>query len=181
MNTTRLCLAACLAVCTLAATAQTQTSTNAAGPYYATPSWDQKLPSAARFIVLTNWGSEAVLDRETGLVWEASPKLAQLNHQQASTACMEKIVGGRAGWRLPTIQELFRTAVSGDGAIADSPFTNLAALITWSSTVANPNATKSRYVLIPEKFNGSFWWPQPEGALANVWCVQSPAPGAAAQ
>ena len=33
------------------------------GPYYATPSWDQKLPSDTRFIVLTNWNSEAVLDR----------------------------------------------------------------------------------------------------------------------
>ena len=38
------------------------------GPYYAMPSWDQTLPAATRFIVLTNMGSEAVLDRETGLV-----------------------------------------------------------------------------------------------------------------
>jgi hypothetical protein len=38
------------------------------GPYYPTPSWDQKLPAATRFVVLTNWNREAVLDRETGLV-----------------------------------------------------------------------------------------------------------------
>jgi len=43
------------------------------GPYYANPSWDQQMPAAQRFIVLSNWSSAAVLDRETGLVWERSP------------------------------------------------------------------------------------------------------------
>lgn len=46
------------------------------GPYYATPSWDQTLPSNTRFIVLSNFGGQAVLDRETGLVWEKSPSAA---------------------------------------------------------------------------------------------------------
>lgn len=40
------------------------------GPYYATPSWDQKLDPSVRFIVLANWNNEAVLDRETGIVWQ---------------------------------------------------------------------------------------------------------------
>ena len=57
-----------------AATAQT----TANGPYYATPSWDQKLQcdnpaTCPRFVVLANWSSAAVLDRETGLVWEKVP------------------------------------------------------------------------------------------------------------
>ena len=34
-----------------------------AGPYYAPPAWDRTLPSAARFMVLTNFASLAVLDR----------------------------------------------------------------------------------------------------------------------
>src|SRR5262247_1142304 len=47
--------------------------TLAPGPYYATPSWDQSLLPSTRFIVLSNFNNEAVLDRETGLVWERSP------------------------------------------------------------------------------------------------------------
>ena len=34
-----------------------------AGPYYAPPAWDRTLPSAGRFMVLTNFASLAVLDR----------------------------------------------------------------------------------------------------------------------
>src|SRR5215470_10507956 len=53
-----------------------QTTSN--GPYYATPSWDQKFQcdtqaTCPRFIMLSNWNNQAVLDRETGLVWERSP------------------------------------------------------------------------------------------------------------
>ena len=61
--------------------------TTASGPYYATPSWDQQLPASTRFVVLSNWidaahplGGAAVLDRETGLVWEQSPDATQKTH-----------------------------------------------------------------------------------------------------
>jgi len=37
------------------------------------PSWDRKIDSAKRFKVLDRFEGEAVLDRETGLVWERSP------------------------------------------------------------------------------------------------------------
>ena len=79
------------------------------GPYYAEPSWSQKLPAATRFVVLTDWNSEAVLDRETGLVWQQSPRSPGI---EAATwpsrifTCNTTSIGGRKGWRLPSVQEL---------------------------------------------------------------------------
>jgi hypothetical protein len=82
-------------------------ATTAAGPYYATPSWDQTLPSTTRFIVLSNFASAAVLDRETGLVWEKVPSTALSSDWfGAYNHCVTLNLGGRKGWRLPTIQEL---------------------------------------------------------------------------
>ena len=57
----------------VALTAGPAQAVDAVGPYYAIPAWDQSLPASTRFVVLTNWGQQAVLDKETGLVWERSP------------------------------------------------------------------------------------------------------------
>src|SRR5215472_10717911 len=95
--------------------------TVAVGPYYATPSWDQTIPCTAttncsRFVVLSNFSNQAVLDRETGLVWEQAPTAnAGLTWTGAFQVCNRKPVGGRMGWRLPTVSEmgsLFQGAVS---------------------------------------------------------------------
>jgi hypothetical protein len=76
------------------------------GPYYATPSWDQQLPAAQRFIVLQNWNNEAVLDRETGVVWERQPVASKLNWGLAAEECRHHLIGNRRGWRLPSYEEL---------------------------------------------------------------------------
>jgi hypothetical protein len=86
--------------------AQAYAQTTAPGPYYATPSWDQTLPASTRFIVLSNMGGAAVLDRETGLVWERSPDPAERNWFDSFTHCRALTTGNRKGWRLPTIHEL---------------------------------------------------------------------------
>src|SRR2546422_2704903 len=91
---------------------------NSNGPYYASPSWDQQLQcdtqaTCPRFIVLSNWidashpsGGAAVLDRETGLVWEQSPSASGFNWSDAQIHCINLNAGNRGGWHLPTIQEL---------------------------------------------------------------------------
>src|SRR5687768_17687330 len=81
------------------ATAQT----TANGPYYAWPSWDQQLPASTRFIVLANWkdtnfpsGGAAVLDRETGLVWQKTASgTSELDWDRASFHCLNQNTGGR--------------------------------------------------------------------------------------
>src|SRR5215813_9983343 len=80
--------------------------TTAPGPYYATPSWDQTLPASTRFIVLSNMSNAAVLDRETGLVWEQSPSTHSFIWEEAQRRCNGLTTGGRLGWQLPTLQEL---------------------------------------------------------------------------
>src|SRR4029450_13632773 len=95
---------AILVIASAASSAFAQTTAN--GPYYATPSWDQKLPASTRFIVLSNWNNEAVLDRETGLVWEQSPSSTGVSWLGAHTSCLVLNKGGRKGWRIPTAQEL---------------------------------------------------------------------------
>jgi hypothetical protein len=76
-------------------------ASTAAGPYYAPPAWSQTLAPNVRFIILSNFNREAVLDRETGLVWtrqsqgERAPRFAGCGG-----------VGGQLGWRLPSVSEL---------------------------------------------------------------------------
>src|SRR5215831_4870597 len=107
------------------------------GPYYAPPSWDQQLPASTRFVVLSNWvdsnfpsGGAAVLDRETGLVWERSPSATLFAWEIAQFHCNQLGVGNRLGWRLPTLQELTSlvdptVAFPGPTLPAGHPFTNV--------------------------------------------------------
>ena len=122
------------------ATAQT----TANGPYYAWPSWDQQLSVSTRFIVLANWkdtdfpsGGAAVLDRETGLVWQRCP-IGSTNWSDGS--CIGVNTGGRMGWRRPTIQELASLvdrAQSNPTLPSGHPFQNVQSSLGssyWSAT-----------------------------------------------
>ena len=73
-----------------------------------TQNWDKKLPTAERFKVLSAFNNEAVRDNETGLVWEKAPDPGShfWIHGEAVLTCINKVVGGRKGWRLPSVQEL---------------------------------------------------------------------------
>jgi hypothetical protein len=113
------------------------------GPYYAQPSWDQQIPAASRFIVLTDWGSAAVLDRETGLVWERQPANPAGGLEIAGIiGCQNVQTGGRQGWRLPRAEELLSLVdptrtnrVSSGGAPAlpvGHPFIGISAGPYWA-------------------------------------------------
>src|SRR5215467_8710619 len=71
-----------------------------------TMNWDNKINDPTRFRVLAAFNNEAVLDRETGLVWERNPSIQPMTWPNARLFCAQKAVGGRGGWRLPAFFEL---------------------------------------------------------------------------
>ena len=188
-----------LAIGSLASTAFAQTTAN--GPYYATPSWDQTLPSSTRFIVLSNMRSEAVLDRETGLVWERTPTLPAtspggVEFRGAIPRCWDVETGGRKGWHLPRTDELLslgqRSTVFGGSPLPEGhPFIGVIGGFFWTVDYFPTSGTTvvyGAYVYFdPGNANPDIGFPanafvniaDPASHL-NVWCVRggqaSPAP-----
>jgi Protein of unknown function (DUF1566) len=69
-----------------------------------TPTWSQKLPTVERFIPVLD--GAAVLDKETGLVWQKSLSTSKFRWYEAVVHCYNLELGGRFGCRLPTVEEL---------------------------------------------------------------------------
>jgi hypothetical protein len=168
------------------------------GPYYATPSWDQQLPAAQRFIVLSNWNNAAVLDRETGLIWEEAPnQISSMTWAEARDFCVNKTVGNRKGWRLPHVDELlslYNTMGSGpNGGLPGSPFVTPTTVFYWSSTVVlndsgvpveNVSPLGQSYSLayivgftLGGLTDGAFMQPTLGGLSAGAWCVRGGSAG----
>jgi len=101
-------------------------------------SWDKKIPNTSRFTVLTDFGGAAVRDNETGLVWEQSPETKTVNWSGARFQCTSRKIGGRMGWRLPSVHELASlvdpSVSPGPTLPAGHPFTNVQAAHYWSAT-----------------------------------------------
>ena len=75
-------------------------------------SWDDQIAGAPRFVVLAEFDNEAVLDRETQLVWQRNLGIVYGNAvlrtswETSHNACLNANIGGRMGWRLPSAEEL---------------------------------------------------------------------------
>jgi hypothetical protein len=111
-----------------------------------TQNWDKKLPSASRFTILSAFGDAAVRDDETGLVWEKTLETKEVSWTDARAACADKDVGGRKGWRLPSIFELASvmdlSMRTGPTLPLGHPFTNVLMDVYWSATTVagTPNS-----------------------------------------
>ena len=106
--------------------------------------WDQALPAAQRFVVLPAFNSDAVLDKETGLVWERSPQTTAVAASNVRLTCANKAVGGRKGWRLPSLPELASLvdpSVASPGPTLSSghPFLNVQSANYWSTSAHAEN------------------------------------------
>jgi hypothetical protein len=122
--------------CTEATAAEQGKSADVPG---VTQSRDNVLPAAQRFVTLPAFGNEAVLDKQTGLIWEKSPQTTSAKWTLANRACLEKSIGGQKGWRLPSLEELASLV---DSSIAppslalppSHPFVAIQSAVYWSAT-----------------------------------------------
>jgi hypothetical protein len=141
------------------------------------PSWSMRLPSddapgpdncnSTRFECVLS--DTAVLDKETGLVWERQPGISTINNWfGAMLVCESKLLGGldkRGGWHLPTIEELstlvpFPTASPFDVSQTDE---------YWSSTTDTFDSTK----VLTRVFGTTDTLEKTRNTVgARIWCVR---------
>jgi hypothetical protein len=106
--------------------------------------WEIKINGPDRFQVLSAFGGAAVLDQETGRVWEQSPSTSQFTWDDAISQCYRLEVDGRRGWRLPTIEELASlvdTSHPPPTLPAGNPFSNVQSFVYWSATTVTLNTS----------------------------------------
>lgn len=137
-------------------------------------SWSNVIPNASRrFVALADFNNEAVLDRETGLVWEQSPQTTYASWSGALETCINKNVGGRKGWRLPSIPELASlidpsVAAPGPTLPAGHPFLNLQSSFYWSATTFAEIPFNAWGV----NFHNGTVTPGGKPGAVPVWCVR---------
>jgi hypothetical protein len=143
------------------------------------PTWSQILPaddgpdscSSSRFECVMS--GEAVLDKETGLVWsrDADPANGNMIWDDAVNYPRDLVIGGRKGWRLPTVEELSSLidTTESDPALPNGhPFTDIATGWYWSSTTREGQTTAAWHLIV---FNGTVGTSGKGGAL-YAWPVR---------
>jgi hypothetical protein len=152
------------------------------------PTWSQKLQcdttACPRFELVM--GGVAVLDKETGLVWEQSPAAGGLDWIAAVRYCTKLYLGGRQGWHLPTIEQLASLvdrSVTGQPSIprlpAGHPFDTdcstggcVFATHTWSATTDAGDANYAWQVDFSDPSNVNINAHLKSEPYYRVWCVR---------
>ncbi len=124
--------------------------------------------AGTRFALMFN--DEAVKDTVSGLVWEREPDYIFDVWDRSLNRCVTKTVGGRQGWRTPSIDEI-KTLVDQDqqdpALPAGHPFRNIKSSIYWTST---PHPTDDIVAWQLSLFSGQPVTDQKSGTR-RVWCV----------
>jgi Protein of unknown function (DUF1566) len=141
-------------------------------------SWSNIIPNFnRRFVVLADFSNQAVLDRETGLVWEQASDATNrpwtgATSSSASSYCANKMVGGTAGWRLPSVVEL--KSVQNPSLPAQfvplSIFTGVQSAPYWSATAVAWDPTLAWHVY----FHTGLVDEEPVTSTNLAWCVRGP-------
>ncbi len=154
------------------------------------PTWSRILPAndgdpatgcgSSRFDCVL--GGAAVLDKETGLVWERSPHSAEaLPWKSAIAFCTIASTGKRRGWRLPTVEELSSLLEADEPQVgppgppikigtlpAGHPFSSVGSIGYWSST-SHPGNTADAWVVL---FDYGTIVNVPKNLGQSIWCVR---------
>jgi hypothetical protein len=139
------------------------------------PSWSQTLSTettdqeycySPRFTCVLS--GEAVLDKETGLVWARTPSTDPWGWSDAHYTCNQLRAGNRLGWRLPALQELGSLLELPRG-IPFGPFIVPPGRVEyWSATTVAASPTHAWRIDIDSGVVAS----EPKDTLLSVWCVR---------
>ena len=140
------------------------------------PTWSIKLPCNAttdcpRFVILPDFSSEAVLDKETGLVWEKSPDTNLQLWGAVQAFCVHRVVGYRKGWRVPSVEELASLLDMSNypRLPIGHPFTNVQySYGYWSATIV-ASATSNAWSV---SMLDGVMYSVPKSQGGNIWCVR---------
>jgi hypothetical protein len=131
--------------------------------------WDRLLPASRRFTPAL--GGAAILDRETGLVWDKAPDTAPVAWVDAPFTCFNRSVGGRRGWRLPTVEEILSLvdpSASSPALPAGHPFVGIQPDLYWTATSIAGFGGEAYGVSMAD---GSLS-DQSKAVLSRYWCVR---------
>jgi hypothetical protein len=158
--------------------------------------WGKQLPAKQRFVILSDFNDQAVLDRETQLVWERFPGDTDGNgivtvedavpFNAAAEICILKNVGGRLGWRLPAVTELAtlldptqsdpRLPVGHPFIFCLSRCPSPGFRLFWTNTIQD-HKPLVRYQLNINSSPAALFFGEDQLPQALVWCVRGPVAG----
>lgn len=156
-------------------------------PAEATDTWSKKIDKPARFVILKEFNEEAVLDRETQLVWQREPKdqpdvsFYRTDFFGAVRHCYSVTTGDRMGWRLPTAEELTsllvetptQSSVQRAALPHRHPFIGIAPTRVWTISEGSFDSAPGRYVVAPNEPEVSTVGLELDlEAIHSTWCVR---------
>ena len=136
------------------------------------------MPTAA------NPTGEAVLDNETGLVWERTPSTLEARWALIPGFCLISRDGGRFGWRAPKAEELFSLGNLSPGLPIGHPFIGVGVDSSgqfaggfadfWTITTSSLSDTQARFWTIFDTAGGPEGSPGRAGKSTEKrgWCVR---------
>ena len=130
--------------------------------------WGRKYDVASeRFVVLASFNDEAVLDKETQLVWQRKSVPTETNWGTAMHNCRYSGTGGRFGWRLPSMTELM-SLLDSSGELPAGQFLLGTNDYYWSSTDYATNSDLAYIKQLP----GSGKFTNTKVSLNRYLCVR---------